>query len=143
MMTTVAYHHKDGEIAVDSRCTAGTLIASDSVNKITKKDGVSFIGTGALADLQVLIEGYPNGFAAPIDLEAQALVVDEGEVYMVSVIKGDYSLTKLDFDSTMGSGADFAQAAMDFGKSAKDAVKYAATRDCATGGRIRVIKTRS
>jgi ATP-dependent protease HslVU (ClpYQ) peptidase subunit len=38
----------------------------------------------------------------------------------------------------VGSGFKFAISAMDHGKSAKDAVKYAATRDIYTGGKIHV-----
>lgn len=139
-MTTIAYNHKERTIAVDSRCTAGALIVHDKCNKIHVENGVTFVAAGSLSDIQVLIAGYPHGFNAPVDLDAQAFVVDEGEVYMVHVADGEYRCSTIDFDATLGSGGDFALAAMDFGKSAKEAVKYAATRDCATGGRIRVVK---
>lgn len=38
----------------------------------------------------------------------------------------------------MGSGYQFAIAALDLGKTAKEAVNYAKTRDIYTGGRVRV-----
>lgn len=141
-MTTIAYNHKDKEIAVDSRCTSGTLIVDDKCSKVFKQGGVTFIGGGELADLESLIAGYPHGFEEPVTLNAQAFVVFDGEVYMVRVDKGEYKHDSINHNSTLGSGGDFALAAMDFGKSAKEAVKYAATRDCATGGRIKTIKVK-
>ena len=45
-------------------------------------------------------------------------------------------------NESFGSGSSFALSAMDFGKSAKDSVKYAMTRDIYTGGKIKVIKVK-
>ena len=38
----------------------------------------------------------------------------------------------------VGSGGTFAYCALDFGKTAKEAVEYAATKDTNTGGKVRV-----
>lgn len=139
-MTTIAYNHKERTIAVDSRCTSGSLIIDDKCNKVFKRGDLTFIGGGEFADLMALIEGYPGGFGEPVTLNAQAFLACDGGVYMVRVENGEYKHDPIDHNATLGSGGDFALAAMDFGKSAKEAVKYAMTRDCATGGRIRVIK---
>ena len=76
------------------------------------------------------------------DLDASALAIDEGKVYMCSVTGGKYNITPIDFNMCMGSGGDFALAAMDFGCSARQAVKYAMTRDTCTGGRVKVLKVK-
>jgi len=44
----------------------------------------------------------------------------------------------VEYNDAMGSGEEFALAALDHGKTAEDAVAYAATRDSGTGGKIRV-----
>lgn len=125
---------------MDSRCTAGTLIVDDKCNKVFKRGALTFVGGGELADLLTLVEYYPQQFEPTVTLNAQAFLLTEGECFMVRVEKGEYKHDLIDHNATLGSGGDFALAAMDFGKSAKEAVKYAATRDCATGGRVRVIK---
>lgn len=42
----------------------------------------------------------------------------------------------------IGSGWQFAAAAMDFGKTAKQAIEYAATRDNGTGGGVDYVRIR-
>jgi len=39
-MTTVAYNHKDKEIAVDSRFSRGDIISTDNGIKVFKEKGV-------------------------------------------------------------------------------------------------------
>jgi len=46
--------------------------------------------------------------------------------------------TELTYNYTLGSGERFATGAMDHGKSASQAVKYAMTRDSNTGGKVLV-----
>jgi len=141
-MTTIAYSHKLKQIAVDSRATAGTLIADDKCNKVFKRDGLVFIACGSVADLELLTDSYPFGYEGMSDLSASAFVVDDGKVYQCDIQSGKYNVTPIDFDMALGSGCDFALSAMDFGKTPKEAVKYAMTRDCATGGKIQVVKVK-
>lgn len=139
-MTTLAYNHKDKEIAMDSRATSDRLIITDKFNKLKVKDGVKFIGCGMVADLDILVDCYPHGLQSSLTLEAQAFIIDDGKVFMGSVVGGEFIIDSVEHDTTLGSGAPFALAAMDFGASAKDAVKYAMKRDSGTGGRVKVVK---
>ena len=141
-MTTIVYHLADNELAADSRCTAGTLIVDDKVNKFAKCNGYTFVCCWTVSDIGELISAYPYGFTEPVNLNAQAFVVDDGEVFLVSVQDGEYSRTKMTSNFAIGSGGDFALANMDHGGSARTAIMYAKTRDCATGGRIRIVKVK-
>jgi ATP-dependent protease HslVU (ClpYQ) peptidase subunit len=141
-MTTIAYNYKEGEIAVDSRVSTGDLISSDKYNKTRKLQGVTFVFAGLVADVDLLVESYPYGYEGMTELEAYALAIDEGEVYQCTIHDGKYNVTPITFNMCLGSGGDFALSAMDFGCSAKDAVKYAMTRDMCTGGRVKVIKVK-
>lgn len=142
-MTTVAYSHELKQIAVDGRVSAGSLISCDTYDKTRKRDGLIFICAGLVADIDILVESYPYGYEGMDELEASALVIDEGKVYQCAVHDKKYFVTPIDFDITMGSGGDFALAAMDLlGATPKEAVKYAMKRDMATGGKIQVIKVK-
>jgi len=141
-MTTLAFNYKDGEIACDSRVTSGTLIMSDKCNKTRKFNGCTFFIAGVVSDIDALVETYPCGYEGMTDLDAQALVIDEGNVYLCTVYEGKYHVTPIEDNFCLGSGGDFALVAMDFGLDAKQAVKYAMTRDSATGGRVRVVKVK-
>jgi len=141
-MTTVVYSHKLKQIAVDGRVSAGSLISCDTYDKTRKRDGLIFICAGMVADIDILVESYPYGYEGMDELEATALVIDEGKLYQCTQHDKKYYVTPIDFDTAMGSGGDFALAALDFGKTPKEAVKYAMTRDMATGGKIQVIKVK-
>lgn len=135
-MTTIAYSVKDSLIAVDGRETLGNTIVSDKVNKIIKNEHGSFILCGNTADSVLFSEG---GFADDQEYDCGGLwVKPDGEV--VGVYGGGNDLCPVEFNEAFGSGASFALSAMDFGKSAKEAVKYASTRDCKTGGAIRTLR---
>jgi hypothetical protein len=70
-------------------------------------------------------------------------VVDKGKVYrMGQSISNGFWIDECKFSRADGSGYKFALGAMDHGKSAKDAVKYAMTRDIYTGGKVKVIKVK-
>lgn len=57
---------------------------------------------------------------------------------------GDTSPVEMPRDKPLaiGSGWQFALAAMDFGKTAKQAIEYAATRDNGTGGGVDYVRIR-
>jgi len=142
-MTTIAYCHKDREIAVDSRATRGNIIDSDNDNKLKIVNGVTFIMTGKACDYQLLIDIYFGVDKTELVPDCCCMVIDDGKFYEFSVESdGSTCRDELVSDTAFGSGASFALAAMDFGCNAKDAVKYAKTRDCKTGGRVRVFKVK-
>ncbi len=141
-MTTIAYNHKDGEIAVDSRFTRGEMISTDRGNKIFKKKGITFILAGASDTYQRLVDMWLSG-ELDKSVDCHAFVVSGGLVYSYGLDgDGEISSELISENLTKGSGDLWALAAMDHGKSAKDAVKYAMTRDIYSGGRVRVVKVR-
>lgn len=139
-MTTIVVDYENRQVAVDSRATSGRLIVSDKCNKVDKKDGVTFISCGTVADINILIQSYPEGLDVDVTLQAQSIVIDGTSVGILRMEHGECLVDPIDCNSSLGSGGDFALAAMDFGLTAKEAIKYAMTRDCATGGRIKLIK---
>jgi len=144
-MTTIAYNHKDKEIAVDSRTSRNSTIMSDKKNKIITVDGVSYIGCGDVDDIEELV----GVLAGKLDVDsvktntAEVIWFNKGEVFRIAFNDGEGVWSQASrINDAIGSGSDWAMAAMDFGRSAKDAVKYAMTRDMYTGGKIRVIKVK-
>lgn len=137
-MTTIAYHHEDKEIAVDSRLMIGDTIATDKGIKFIKNDVGIWFFSGSRHDTKALSKLKHKDESK--DLDAIAMLISDRKAYGVSVRDGYCSHTLYDNNFAFGSGCDFALAAMDHGKSAKEAVKYAMTRDVYTGGRVRVFK---
>lgn len=137
-MTTIAYCHKDREIAVDSRQTMGSFIATDKANKIMKTDKGIFFLAGGVADCEFLANNYPE--ISNEESSAYGIAVIDGDVFWLSNHNGKADTVKCTHDMTAGSGEAYAQAALDFGCNARDAVEYAMTRDNCTGGKVRVFK---
>lgn len=142
-MTTIVYDHKARHIACDSRATSSGLVASDSEIKWHKTDsGEVWFLSGCISDYDLLFDAFKEGdraFDLPAIPDAVAIFVRGGEAFLRGVTdKGEAWTQKLTHSRSIGSGSSFAIAAVDFGKSAKDAVKYAATRDIYTGGKVHV-----
>ncbi len=135
-MTTIAYHHKDKQIAVDSRVSSGTFINTDNHKKVYKVGDCILFLSGGLSDIYTFISEFPEIRTAG---SCAGFCIDNKLVYNISVDKeGRLHKSLVSYNDAEGSGYAFAIAAMDFGKSAKEAIKYTATRDNGTGGRIRV-----
>lgn len=138
-MTTIAY--KDGVIAYDGRQTRNDRIVSDSAAKCKVVDGVSFFLTGTVCDENALISAY-FGTASPSPVECSGYAVDAGKLMMIGH-DDTTGIWKQDLDpanpDAMGSGAQYALAAMDMGASAEDAVRAAMKRDIYTGGAVRTV----
>ena len=140
-MTTIAYNHKDKEIAYDSRLTCGSLIVSDEDNKAITRGDVVYISCGDVSDINKLIDNIGTENISHSECNVEVYFIKDGKFFRCVWPYGDsMSITPLDSNRACGSGADFALAAMDFGKNAKDAVEYAKTRDCKTGGKVKVFK---
>jgi hypothetical protein len=138
-MTTIAY--KDGVIAYDGRQTRNDRIVSDSAPKCQVVDGVSFLLSGAVCDEKALIAAY-FGTPSSVPVECSGYVVDGGKLMMVGhddktgIWRQDLDLSNPD---AIGSGAQYAIAAMDMGASAAEAVRAAMKRDIYTGGKVTMI----
>jgi ATP-dependent protease HslVU (ClpYQ) peptidase subunit len=141
-MTTVTYHHKDKQVAIDSRYTRGEIIDSDKGDKVRKDDRGTWLFAGSQADFEDLMT-LSKDQKVEVRPDCGAILISEGRAYTVDTDNDGYCvIAELTGDFAMGSGANFALAALDFGKSAKDAVNYAKTRDIYTGGKVRVFNVK-
>ena len=141
-MTTIVYNHKNKQIAVDSRATSGGLIVSDTDQKWFYIKSELWFMCGTVCDKDLIIDAFKDGDRA-FDLkaipDANVLLVRDGKVFMRGVTESGEAWTQeLTGSRCIGSGGSFALAGLDHGKSAKEAVEYAATRDCYTGGKVHV-----
>jgi len=142
-MTTIIYDHKNKEVAVDSRVSSGMYIVSDDHNKTVRNEYGLWILSGSLADSAEMITlGHNHSVRDPSNLpDAGAFLLSGGKCYAVYIEESGYCKhIPLEYSDSMGSGATAAMGALDHGSTAKQAVKYASTRDAATGGKIRVFK---
>jgi len=137
-MTTIVYCHKTKQVAVDSRSTNGSgEILNDSSDKVLLvRDEVWFIsGFWFEADS---ISKLKHNDKVDESYRTTAIVIKDGIAFFVGVFDGHMCFDKCDYNVGVGSGGTFAYCALDFGKTAKEAVEYAATKDCYTGGKVRV-----
>jgi ATP-dependent protease HslVU (ClpYQ) peptidase subunit len=138
-MTTIVYDHKKKQIACDSLTTADDIVMSAQAKKFRNMpDGSIWFFCGSVADIDAFVHCMQSGEKTNQTLSCNAFIVRDGTVYISGIDNGEPWKQKLDLSRAIGSGHQFAMAAIDFGKSAHDAVKYAATRDIYTGGKIRV-----
>jgi len=136
-MTTIEYHHEDRQIAVDSRITSGNEILTDECNKIIENDIGIWLCAGSDCEVDDFIKLKHND-KVEREPDCSALLVKDNSCFAVQFSDGYCCYTKLTYNYTLGSGADYAAASMDHGCSAKKAVKYAMTRDSNSGGKVRV-----
>lgn len=137
-MTTLAYHHGDKQVAIDSRYTRGDIIDSDKGNKVRKDDRGIWLFSGAEGDFEDLMK-LKRHEEVDVRPGCCAILISKGKAYTVDTDSDGFcSINELTDSFALGSGSHFALASMDHGKSAKEAVNYAKTRDIYTGGRVRV-----
>lgn len=138
-MTTICY--KEGQIAYDSRETLDTIIWDDKCEKKFERNGVVYFLAGSSNDAERIMSAYEEGTLEDCD-PFQGLVVDKGKVYRI--IPGEGSLLieeeRLTNHFAIGSGWHLALSQMDAGRTAKQAVEYAMTRDTNTGGKVKTYK---
>lgn len=135
-MTTIVYDHKAKQIACDSRLTRGYIIVSDDDNKFTSNKFGTFALSGRTADCEELANNFDGDISN--NCGASGFLVCDGVCYWVYQEGGKARSLRLPCSEASGSGEEFALSALDFGKSAKEAVEYAMTRDNNTGGKVRV-----
>ena len=141
-MTTIAFHKESNTVAVDSRCTtAGGMITSDSDIKHYKTEHGIFIMSGIVADIDDFILSYP--VAASLVYECDGILIKDNKAfYVCQTDTGEFLTQEMRHSKALGSGGQFALAAMDFGCDARGAVKYAMKRDANSGGRIKVFRVK-
>lgn len=133
-MTTIAYDNARKSIAVDGRCTGDGIIKTDEDIKYLFTCDQAWFFCGQVSDYYLLLQAFNGEKVSKCD--SNALLVIDKQVYLCGVDEGRFWKEKVNYNCAIGSGYKFALAAMDFGKSAKEAVEYAATRDTYTGGKI-------
>ena len=135
-MTTIAY---DGRyIAADGRETiGGGIICSDSIDKSIKSEKGIFFLCGSSVDCKYMAKEFSPRGKTEITGSISGFLFSDGRVYWVGVDEGQYFMDSQDgIIFSCGSGREFSLAAMDHGKNAIEAVKYAMTRDSKSGGKI-------
>jgi hypothetical protein len=140
-MTTIAYSHKDKQIAFDSRKTLRG-VCCDKTNKVHKANSSVFVYCGNISDIGYFADNFAENKEVglgEVQLEISAIMIEKGEAFYVYVHEGVFNKEPISSDFTLDSGGEFALAALDFGKTAREAVKYAMTRDIYTGGKVKVI----
>ena len=136
-MTTIAYNHKDGVIAYDSRLTRGGTICTDSHEKMRVKGDCRFVLCGVESDCQSFIEHYPE-FKQDYTYKCSGVIIRDKKAYSFCFNEeGEYEEFEVTFDEAWGSGQDHALTAMDCGLNANEALGMAIKRDSSTGGEIK------
>lgn len=142
-MTTIAW--RGNEFVADSQLTWSKHFPTASEAKIRQlPSGILIGGAGSMTDTRKaeLFFSDPDWINVSLDKlpklkSYEGLFWDGHEMYWVDeelvpcVVVDDFS--------AIGSGWELAMAAMDHGKSASEAVLYAATRDIFTNDKLQVI----
>lgn len=122
----------------DGRMTVGNEILSDSFAKAIVYKGVAIAVTGEVwqcIDLaKAIIDNEPTDEFK--DFEGCVLTRKSGITYYTFSENGEIKTHRRQGFETFGSGSSWARAAIDFGKTPEEAIKYAMTRDTNTGGEI-------
>ena len=140
-MTTIIYDHKNKQIACDSMVTIGSRIASYSFNKFIRVGDKTWFICGSPSWTDVIVN-LKNGDKIPDYIkDVGVLMLTKGSLYYCVEDDGYFAISKCDYNIGVGSGRTLAIAALDHGKTARHAIEYAATKDCYTGGDIRVFCT--
>lgn len=138
-MTTLVYDHERKQIAIDSRVSSNGTVRTDKYNKVRVNDLGTWFFTGKCCDEESL-SNLSHDDKVEIAPDATALLIHNSEVHLVLVNEEGYcEWFKTEHSCAYGSGQDFAISAIDFGKTAKEAVEYAMTRDIYTGGEVQVV----
>lgn len=138
-MTTIVYDHKAKQVAVDSRLCRSDIICSDEFEKFKIIKGNVWFFCGVFADHNLLVDWFEANEKPSLVPDCEAIVIRDGKAFSYYVAEhGAANILELNFSEVIGSGQKFALSALDFGRSASEAVEYAKTRDCGTGGHVHV-----
>lgn len=139
-MTTIVYDHENKQIACDSRACNGNIIKSNTSNKWRFCGANLYFLSGSICDFDDFIRISEGGSVQDDTLlNCIAFIFKNGKVYKSAWCRDDgYWEQEQTNTDAIGTGEQFALSALDFGKTAKEAVEYAMTRDCYTGGKVHV-----
>ncbi|MCG7560547.1 MULTISPECIES: proteasome subunit alpha [Pseudoalteromonas] len=134
-MTTIAYHHDSRTICTDSLTSTSQTIVSWATRKCHRVDDGYVFASGNCAEIEHLLAHWHANQFDKITCTF-FFVDDEGAVFFGEIRHGRRFLEPLSLNWAIGSGANWAIAAMDFGRSAFEAVEYACLRDKSSGGTV-------
>ena len=139
-MTTIVYDHKNRQIACDGLVVRDGVILSTKFEKYFVRDGMVFLMAGSTCEFDEIIDMVCKGVKkTEVRTSSLCMYVQESIVAMVFIDSdGNVCTDVITHDDAIGSGENWALAALDMGKSAHDAVEYASTRDIYTGGSVLV-----
>lgn len=133
-MTTIVWDGKT--LAVDSQVSLNGSV-SGQMCKLYVDGDMAFAMSGELQDHEAVFEYLKNPAGEPPAVSPDGLsafFVDKGVAHACD---DRLRLRRVRGKEACGSGWQWAQAAMDFGANAIEAVRYASKRDVYTGGRVR------
>lgn len=137
-MTTIAYNHKEGVVAFDSRLSAGGTIITDDYDKSFLIGDDIFIWTGAHHDVHKFKNNFPN-FNDGENLDCRGILIRDEKAHLFTFEDGNYIECELEYSYCIGSGSDHAYTAIDFGATAEEAILASIKRDLYTGGQVNKI----
>jgi hypothetical protein len=134
-MTTIAWDGKT--LAADTRATSSGM-PYRAVKLFALPDGALFAGSGDYGQIRAVKEWLekadPSALKPKADDFAGLLIAPTGEAFRLEEM-----LIRLPLHESfhaMGSGRDFAMAAMHCGRTAREAIEIAALYDVFTGGEV-------
>ncbi|MBQ4836243.1 MULTISPECIES: proteasome subunit alpha [Pseudoalteromonas] len=134
-MTTIAYHHSTQIICVDSLTTTSHSIVTDQAQKCQRVYNGFVFASGNCTEIYHLLSNWQKNCFEAISCTF-FFINKQDQVFYGEIRHGKRFLEPLQVNWAIGSGANWAIAAMDFGKSALEAVQYACKRDKSTGGKV-------
>mgnify|MGYP000645636905 CR=1 FL=1 len=139
-MTTIVYDHKNKQIACDSRMSKSSGSYSNCYTKMVWNKNILFILTGSTCDMAYFRENYEKYKKVEVDVEldCSGIIIRDGVAYNVFIHEGVFNEDICFCDEFTGSGGKYAVSSLDHGCTAKEAVEYAITRDCFSGGKVHV-----
>jgi hypothetical protein len=144
-MTTIVYDLARMCVATDSRATDEGVIISDTAIKHYVRDGVDFFICGSTSDEEPIMKGFlarRRKISSAVD-DASAYAWDGTALWDISAEKGVlHWYEAIDTRGAIGSGREYALAALDSGATPRQAVIAARKRDTCTGGKVVTYKLR-
>lgn len=138
-MTTIAVSLDSMEMAADSRCSGDD--GSYNVEKIRKGKDCYYAGAGdweKLLRFYNALENLKEGAELDSEMDVEVIELREDGIYVYEGVLIPSKLKNRFF--AVGTGANYAIAAMHMGANPEEAVKIAAVYDPATGGPIDVVR---
>lgn len=144
-ITTITFCLRRMQVATDSRATDEGVIISDDSIKHYERQGVEFWICGTVSDEEAVMRGFLSRRRKVSKAvgDASAFAWDGVTLYQIDAEPGTLHWYEvLDTRGAIGSGRDYALAALDAGATPRQAVIAAKKRDTCTGGKVVAYKLR-